>query len=212
MRACNTCGKNKPLTDFHKTGEMRTCKIDHCNLPSRSRGWCEKHYVRWYRHGSPHTTLRNRESVTWEHLLSKSTLNPKTSCIEWNQSTSTGYGVLQYKGKVVRTHRISYELNIGPIPDGLFVCHHCDNRICINPNHLFIGTQLDNIRDMIAKGRGSPHRGEASGTSIFTESDVLHIRKTYKGRYGECKQLMKKYGVSKSTILAVMNRTSWRHI
>jgi hypothetical protein len=82
-------------------------------------------------------------------------------CLEWQGTVSKlGYGMISFQkrpGKTFRTtttvHRKYYELTVGPIPDGMQVNHRCDNRRCINPDHLFLGTQTDNIRDMMAKGR-----------------------------------------------------------
>lgn len=74
-------------------------------------------------------------------------------CWEWQFSLRSGYGALKIKGKVCSTHRLSYETFIGIIPKGMFVCHKCDNRKCINPDHLFIGSQKDNMRDCLNKKR-----------------------------------------------------------
>ena len=82
--------------------------------------------------------------------------NPETGCWEWQGCTSaSGYGVINVdsKNKAVVAHRVSYSIHVGPIPDGMFACHRCDNRICINPAHIFIGTAADNNADMDRKGR-----------------------------------------------------------
>jgi len=90
-----------------------------------------------------------------KYLIENSTVNEETDCWEWNRRLNMhGYGVArrnQFTSR--RAHRLSYFVFIGYVPDGMFVCHHCDNPKCINPEHLFIGTNDDNMRDMVEKGR-----------------------------------------------------------
>jgi hypothetical protein len=88
-------------------------------------------------------------------------INPTTQCWEWQAGlTEKGYGNFAVDGHPHKAHRVSYEQFNGRIPDGMMVCHKCDNPVCINPTHLFAGEPLDNVRDMIAKGRAAWQRSQ----------------------------------------------------
>ncbi len=85
----------------------------------------------------------------WDRLVRQ-----ENGCWDWPAGTGvSGYGLISYEGRSTGTHRLAWQLTNGPIPEGMFVLHHCDNRRCCNPDHLFVGTHTDNMRDMHAKGR-----------------------------------------------------------
>ncbi len=101
----------------------------------------------------------------------------KNGCWIWKKSlTHSGYGRFQYQGKTLRTHRVSYELEYGSIPNEYFVCHKCDNTSCVNPQHLFLGTAKENTYDMISKGRLVRDRGKDKGVSCRKETGKWRAR------------------------------------
>lgn len=127
-------------------------------------------------------------------------------CWEWTASKfRRGYGQLSHGQKNLKAHRVSYVLHFGNIPDGKLVCHRCDNPSCVNPEHLFLGSQFDNVKDQIAKGRRHDVRGEKNGMAKLTEKEVNKIRKEYK--LGKVSQyfLAAKFGVSQGHISEIIN-------
>jgi len=105
------------------------------------------------------------------------------NCWIWNGgvfSKDKPYAKFYHRGKLVKASRYAYRLYKGRIPKGLDVLHKCDNPLCVNPNHLFLGTQLDNMRDMIRKGRKRVVVGEAHPNAKLTDEDVAEIRRMYK--------------------------------
>lgn len=131
-------------------------------------------------------------------------------CWSWTGSTDdAGYGRLRIGTKLVGAHRLSWEIHNGPITGGLWVLHHCDNPPCTNPRHLYLGTRLDNVRDMHARNRAFAFGPNENPQSKLTESDVRAIRASYTGVRGQKAEFARTYGVSKPTIAAVLERRTW---
>ena len=121
--------------------------------------------------------------------------------------------VVRGVGKIsITAHRLAYILAYGSIPDGLWVLHTCDNPRCCRPDHLFLGTQLDNMRDMQVKGRGRYARGEKQGHSKLTTVQVVEIRRRYSLGGTSQQQLATEYGVSRAAVWEVIHGTTWAHI
>lgn len=136
-------------------------------------------------------------------------------CWVWTASPGVErYGRFSINNKGHPPSRVSWMLHFGPIPDGMFVCHHCDNTRCVNPAHLFLGTNADNVADMIRKGRGRgppPWNGRRAGAknqnAKLTEEAVRTIRALSKSvRRSE---LAKRYGVCKATIDHLLTGRTW---
>jgi len=135
--------------------------------------------------------------------------NHGNGCWEWTAHRNmNGYGTFRLEGRTCLAHRAAWELAYGPIPDGIRVLHHCDNPSCVRPDHLFLGTQDDNIRDREEKGRGGTARGERGGTAKLTEAQVLEIRRRADG--GETQaSLGTAFGVTQVNISHITRRRSW---
>ena len=113
-----------------------------------------------------------------------------------------GYGVIGVAGRSKRAHRLSWEMVNGPIPDGMVVCHHCDNPACVNPEHLFVGTHADNVADKMSKGRCP--RGETAGPARLTDAQTEEIR-ARRTRGESCRSIASFFGVAVSTVSGIVN-------
>lgn len=146
-----------------------------------------------------------------ERFWSKVEVGEIDQCWEWlAQTTGRGYGRFQIHGRGWQAHRVAWVLTFGPIPRGLLVCHHCDNRGCCNPYHLFLGTQVDNMTDAARKGRlGRDMRGERNPNSQLTEDDVLDMRDLYASGWTQ-QELADEFGVSQPHVSKVVSQKSWK--
>lgn len=120
----------------------------------------------------------------------------------------TGYGNLRVDGKMCGAHRVAYEAFIGPIPSGSLVCHHCDVRACIRPEHLFLGSHADNVADMIAKKRKKPAKGERVGSAKLSVEQVREIKTDRRS----IRRIAESYSMGSSAIWQIKSGRNWKHL
>ena len=151
---------------------------------------------------------KRRTDAEWQKRFFEQ-VDQRGECWRWLGSTNEeGYGHFysRIEGEIFwRAHRYSYRLHKGPIAKGLIVCHSCDNPWCVNPEHLWVGTDEENMRDTAIKGR---RRGAKNGNAKITEDDVRAIRKSTETTY----VLGERYGLHPSTIGNIRNRKKWAHV
>lgn len=140
-------------------------------------------------------------------------------CWPYAKRTVYGYGQVTVRKRSVHAHRVSWAIHNGPIPKGMFVLHSCDNRPCVNPAHLRVGTHQENMDDMTRRGRAAGQYtyapapvGELSHGSKLTDADVVEILATYRRLYGMGKRLADRFGVSSACINKIVTGQTWRHI
>lgn len=170
--------------------EERIC-ID-CGAPRKSRGSIRCRSCasrRFWQTG----ILRSRNAHELLETIVRRTRKSATGCLEWTGMTnSKGYGRISINGTLTLVHRFVFQNQIGPIPEGYEVCHSCDNPLCLNVDHLFLGTHSDNMRDMIRKGRQCRQK--------LSNSDVIAIRSMTGMTQRELAAL---FGVARSTIACI---------
>lgn len=143
-----------------------------------------------------------------EKIESKSIPEPNSGCWLWQGALrGKGYGCLNIGGRTDGAHRVSYRAFRGEI-GSLHVCHSCDNPACVNPDHLFLGTNVDNARDRERKGRMFHMFGVGHARAKLTEDDVRFIRSSKLG----ASALSRQFGVARSTIRHIIDGTNWAHV
>lgn len=205
--ACDTPGATwKVLAPMPSKRTTRGCKVEECDRKHYGRGYCAFHYRRWRLYGDPHYWAHGTPE---ERFWSK--IDQTDSCWNWTGTLNNrGYGQFFVDRRQVLAHRFSYEYHIGPIPTGVFCLHRCDNRRCVNPEHLFLGDVKDNYDDMIRKGRGAV--GSRHPLAKLTEKDVRDIRARFATGNDLIKDIATDYEVSPSLVGMIVRGKKWKHV
>ena len=182
-KKCQQCGKSF-------TSEIQSTRKKYCSKPCLHKSMSK--------------------TFDWEEFWGCVDKKGPNGCWVWTWLVTGRYGRYRRDGVPYQSHRLSWEYhNRRSVPDGLWVLHHCDNPICVNPAHLFLGTHDDNVQDKVNKGRQV--RGSRQVMAKFTEEQVLDVRrKLDQGVF--LRVLAKEYGVGVDTIWNIKKRRTWKHI
>jgi len=187
------------------------CAIEGCQRATgKARGWCNMHYARWRRTGSTGNALplySDKDATLAERINHFGWDVTTDGCWEWRGSRRpTGYGVVSVgRQKLDYTHRVSWLVHRGAIPEGMFVCHHCDNPPCCNPDHLFLDDNTGNMADMVTKRRHA--FGERNGQAKLTKASAGEIR-ALKGAESR-RVTARRFGVSASLVGLIQCGMRW---
>lgn len=211
------------------------CAIDGCEDRRKGHGYCNRHLKRFRQYGNPLAGRKYERKTGKRRRPDGQTLieafrwfmpgNPPAEGIPWlwtGPVDGKGYGLVRHGGRNIFAHRISYELFVGPIPDGLIIRHKNDTPLDVNPHNLEVGTLVDNVRDRVERGRSargalSPEafankpRGAASGMSKLTDQKVQEIRRMYADGFSQA-HIGKQFGISQVNVSCIVRRKTWAHV
>jgi hypothetical protein len=186
------------------------CSINGCPKPTFARGWCVAHYAKWKKYGDPLVVKQVQfHGKTLQERFDQYT-DKTGDCWLWvGHRDANGYGRLNINGQPMLAHRVSWMIHHGDVGNS-YVLHKCDNPQCVNPVHLFIGTQQDNITDMHTKGRSRQgHKiGSEHGMAKLNDGQVLQIRRNEES----LSEAAIKYGVSETNVRDIRNGKTWKHL
>jgi hypothetical protein len=190
------------------------CSFPGCVNAAKALGLCPAHR-RQQKAGEPLRTLQVQYHglTEYDRFFKRIEVGDVKECWKWTGSVMKANWHGQWRnsaGQIEPTHRAAWRILKGEIPEGAFVLHRCDNPICVNPSHLFLGSQSDNLRDMWSKGRAKPktHSGEQHGMSKLTVEIVKEIRASSESGVA----LAAKFGISPTTVCDIRKRRSWNQV
>jgi hypothetical protein len=198
---------------------MKSCSIENCENKYHAKGFCQKHYDNNKNHGDPLAGKYSQSKAGTKEYISENSEIDINGCWLWKRSKiKKGYGMSGLKGKLIGAHRLSYLTFVGEIPNNLHVLHNCDNPACVNPKHLFLGTNQDNVKDKVNKNRQA--KGEDHGSSKLVQEEANEIRTLWSAELAERargknvqltqKELAERFGVDGTTISAIVNNKRWK--
>lgn len=187
---------------------IKTCAVAECSGRHRSKGFCQKHYTRNCKYGSPHITHKEFGLPIERRFWKKVEICADTEkCWDWaGRLNPNGYAQIRINKKSVYVHRLAYLLTRKQLPD-LEIMHSCDNRKCCNPRHLTAGTHQENMAQQKARNRQA--KGEAHGGAKLTIADVQCIRNLAEQKT-PLKSIAEKFAVSASNISHIVKRKLWK--
>mgnify|MGYP001607602161 CR=1 FL=1 len=213
---------------------IRTCSVEGCVSAVSGHGYCNRHHLRWQRHGDPMhewdgTQPKRRATSATFYARAKrdgpTSPHADGACWVWTGALDKkGYGTSNVHGESERAHRASWIWTNGSIPDGACVLHKCDNPPCVNPAHLFLGTHADNNKDRAAKGRSfkgynrpkppprSPPRGEDAWHAKLTEAQVREVRVLLAEGRLSMRAIGRTYGIAHESVRKIAKGLSWKHV
>lgn len=190
------------------------CSIEGCQRAALARTWCGTHYQRWRVTGTTDEPVRPTDL---ERYVSKCAPPDERDCRLWTAGVSSdGYGRFQTgpNGQQThwRAHRFGFIALVGPIPEGLAVCHSCDTPLCQSPEHWWLGTSQQNTADKMAKGRYACPIGSQRWNATLDEHAVREMRALYEAGGISMRELGRRFGVSQEAARLAVRRINWAHV